>query len=254
MKNILSASLTFLVSFLSSCSVLISADKAPSSPNRPPTPRIASILPLEKGTEWSYSFTTFDSAGAMIFNSEEVSVSISKLLGLRNDSLRILPTDYYFNYDDSLYEFVYSYQWNEADFGYLLTYRDRNVQSQGLYILGKIRANRIYRYPTSELWLRYPSTAGDSWTVHEYDTASATIIDSMQMKTISNSEPFYTFVGASDGALRFLDCYHYSATLSNGSVEHYYYHKDYGCIAFFSMVGCKREAVYHLKRISTYSD
>jgi hypothetical protein len=199
---------------------------ADSSPQNPLHPRTGSILPLAEGNRWTYSFSDYDSTGVRQSNREELNLSMEKVFGLTPDSHVVNIT--YSNAADSCIEYYYTYEWEDVNEGSLVTYRDIRT-TPGLYIVGAFQRDSVTLYPAPALWLRYPADSGMQWDLILPDTGAA--IDTIHMELLSTHAPFYYPGSAGVTGGRFYACYLYKET-AGASVSYYYYHKEFGAIAF----------------------
>ncbi|MBD3344297.1 MAG: hypothetical protein GF401_04460 [Chitinivibrionales bacterium] len=227
MKTALPALMAVFMIFLR-CSV--ETDMAMDSPMHPPLPRTSSIIPLQAGNHWIYSYTDYDSTGKIQHSRWELDLAIPSVWGLNNKT--VLETLTLQNVDDPAYEYVYEYEWEAIDSGFYVVYRDINVTVRGLYITGEYNysTNRIQLYDTAHLWLAYPAHTGDTWTLHPEITSDS---EEVTLEILSTSETFYCGnqhpLDAS--ALSFYTCYLYKET-TDSTTSYYYYNEKVGALGY----------------------
>jgi hypothetical protein len=212
---------------LSGCSVM--GDNAASPiglEDSPPLPRMESILPMARGNSWHYTNTLYDSAtGKIRFDNEDLELAMPKLFWLSTDSQlnEVDPYSYTWMEDDTL-EYAYAYEWEAYDRGEILVYRDIDVDTKGIYRIGKYRGYAVYPHQP-QLWLKYPADSGDTWTYQTMDT-SGTPGDTVFMSVDADSVPF-SYIGDSGNRLNPLSqayCKRYKSV--SGTTTSYYLMND----------------------------
>jgi hypothetical protein len=252
MKIALGYVLLIMLVFAEGCSMLngVPAASGTGSPQTPPFPKTQSILPLAVSNQWLFSFTAYDSTGAMINpNRVDLHLGITGGYGLKNDTQLVRLT--WQNSADSYSAYAYQYEWEQSKNGYLVVYRDLYpLASRGLYIIGEYRDSMPKLYPQEKLWLAYPADSGKTWQLN-LDTLN----DSMQtitMEVMSTHARFYFADSSSGTALSFCDCILYKETDAN-SVSYYYYNEKIGPIGYLQYVNGKLSVTYLLKSYSLRS-
>jgi hypothetical protein len=223
-----------------------SASMAPSangiSPQHPPVPRANSPLPLSEGNQWIYSYSDYDSAGNRIVSREPLELDMPGVYGLTGTTLTRISWQ---NYQTTFPSYVYEYEWEQYNEGYLLAYRN-NAAVRGLYILGQYKGTTPVLYDSAVLWLAYPAAPGKTWELtggFAGDSAAPAT-----MEVVSNNEPYYYIdVNASGPSkLKFFECYLYKESIGD-SVTFYYYHEDVGALGYLMYVGGKLRQTYLLQ-------
>lgn len=217
------------------------------SPQNPPFPRTQSILPLAVSNQWLFSYTAYDSTGAMIHpNRLDLPLGITGGYGLKNDTQLVRLT--WENNTDAYSSYAYQFEWENRKKGYLVIYRDLYpLDRRGLYIVGEYQDSMPRMYPKEKLWLAYPADSGKTWQLN-LDTLN----DSSQtitMEVMSTHVRFYFSDSSSGTALSFCDCLLYKETGAN-SVSYYYYNEKIGPIGFLQYVNGKLSVSYLLKSFS----
>jgi len=214
-------------------------------PQTPPLPRTGSIIPLAKGSYWHYSYTDYDDSGSTIHSAQELNLEIPAVYGRIDTRLELLQTPVDTNAYD---EFVYAYEWESSGQGYLLSYRDLNEHTPGVYIVGEYAKNNHHLYDTAVLWLSYPAKPGSSWSAAIIDSSSA--IES-KMELVAIDTTFYVpIAGELGSAVSFHKCYLYRQSDSN-SVSYYYFNKDIGALGYLHYKNDKLKRSYILRSYYT---
>jgi hypothetical protein len=217
------------------------------TPQNPPFPRTASILPLANGNQWVYSYTAYDSAGnVMQPGNADLHLSIAGEFGLQSDTM--LVTLDRSNYATKFPAYVYKFEWEEADSGSLVVYRDRYpLGLRGLYVVGEYRGSSATLYKSEKLWLAYPADSGTAWTY--YPDTGVDSADAVAMEVVSTHERFFVPDPQLMTAGAFYDCYLYKESNGTG-VDYYYYNPDIGCVGYCRYLGGKLRTTYILKTFS----
>lgn len=204
-------------------------DNSTGSPQNPPLPRTESILPLEKGNTWLYTYTVYDSAGDTLWSRYDLTLSIADIFGLQQSSTVALNRN---NWDD-FDHYAYTYEWNRLDEGDLVTFFDRDEAAvPGVYHVGWYDKKVHHLYATPRLWLAYPASKGYTWQVADIDSSGDTL-GTRDMEVVSTNEKFYfPETRISDAsALAFVDCYLYKESYQD-TVAYYYYNEDLGAVGY----------------------
>lgn len=214
------------------------------SPQNPPFPKTQSILPLAVSNQWVFSFTSYDSTGAMINpNRLDLHLGITGGYGLKNNSNPIRLT--WYNLSDSYSAYAYQYEWENSKQGWLVVYRDLYpLSSRGLYIIGEYQDSSLKLFPKEKLWLAYPADSGKTWRLN-LDTLNDSS-QTVSMEVMSTHARFYHADAGSGTALSFCDCILYKETGAN-SVSYYYYNEHVGPIGFLKYGNGKLMETYLLK-------
>lgn len=239
-----------IVLLLFGCGVMPDMASEPTSPQNPPTPRLAGILPLTSGNHWKYSYSSYDSLGNATLRRMDLDLSIPRAYGVTyEDSLVPLTEMAYYHsswsYDTSDFrEYVYAYEWENSDSGVLITYRDLHV-TPGVYVVGEYTGNRARLSDSPVLWLAYPASEGFT-TVFTRDTSTG---DSVTITVMGTSEAFYH---ATDGPMpvEFYQCYLYRETTGESQI-YYYYHPSFGALGYLRYAGGKLRTSYILKSFTS---
>jgi hypothetical protein len=212
------------------------------SPQDPPLPRTPSILPLQRGNRWVYSDTHYGATGNNIISREELNLEIPGVFGLSNGVLVELDP---WGFRDTFPEYVYKYEWEQTDSGYLLSYRDLNVAARGVYIVGEYNRTAETLYASPILWLAYPADSGSTW---EYLMPGSSDTIATRMEVLSTNAQFYfpdtTMPNLS--AARFFKCCLYKQSKDN-AVSYYYYHESVGALGYLRYVDGALRRTYILK-------
>ena len=234
-----------LVCLVGGCGMMM---KPPTgTPQNPPFPKTASILPLATGNQWLYSLTAYDSAGNKINPSRvELHLSIAGGYGLQNDT-ELVTLDWN-NHNQKFPAYVYKYEWEQADAGALVVYRDLYpLAIRGLYVVGEYKDSLTKLYKTEQMWLAYPADSGKTW-IFNLDTSGDTA-SAVAMEILSTRARFFVPDANSMAAGAFYDCYLYKET-SGGSVSYYYYNPDIGCVGYLNYSGGRLRESYFLKQFN----
>ncbi|MBN2188014.1 MAG: hypothetical protein JW699_01065 [Chitinispirillaceae bacterium] len=217
------------------------------SPQNPPFPRTESILPLECGNAWVYSYTAYDSTGAMILPHRlDLNMDITAQYGLLDDTTLVRIYAYnQTNYPD----YAYQYEMEAQGIGYLVVYRSLYpLSARGLYIIGEYRGTAIQLYPHEEFWLAYPADSGKSWQFRPDPLGDS--VRSTTMEIVSTHAECYMLEPNSMAGTSAVDsCYLYKETNSD-TVAYYYYNQKYGAIAYQQYIRGTLRATYVLKSFS----
>jgi hypothetical protein len=239
----------FLISalLLTGCSMK-AMSPGDGSPQDPLFPRTNSILPLEYGNAWVYSYTGYDSLGTMILPHRlDLNIDITAQYGLPNDTT-LVRLDYY-NYQTNFPDYAYQYEMEEQGIGYLVVYRSLYpLSARGLYIIGEYRGTTIQLYPSEEFWLAYPADSGKTWQFRPDPLGDSTKITTMEIIS-THAECFMLETNSMAGITAVDSCYLYKE--SNGdTVAYYYYNEKYGAIGYQQYIGATLRATYVLKSFS----
>mgnify|MGYP000732581533 CR=1 FL=1 len=219
---------------------------APGTPQDPPLPRTPSILPLGRGYRWAYSYSDYDSTGAAVRSREELNLEIGNVYGVSGGRLTLLESS---AYRDTFEYYAYEYEWENANEGFIVAYRDLHIDTPGLYILGEYNAGSRTLYSSPLLWLAYPSQPGASWTLAIPDSAGA---DTVTMTLVDTRAAFYAAeTGLSDmAAVRFYErcCLYRQA--AGSSESWYYYNDEVGCVGYLNYIDGKLRRSYILQSFS----
>jgi hypothetical protein len=196
------------------------------SPQDPPLPRVASILPLEKGNQWTYSDTRYNVAGDVLGSRDQLDLEIARVYG--RSGMKLIKLEW--AYSDTFDEYVYAYEWEQTNRGHLVAYRDLDVAQKGVYIIGEYQNASARLYASARLWLAYPADVGTNYQVLLPDTADTV---PFTMEIVSTDALFYCPLGGSEhvSAARFYDCYLYKQTKGN-AVSYYYYNSEVGAVGY----------------------
>jgi hypothetical protein len=219
------------------------------TPQTPPLPRTESILPLTVGHQWTYSSNRYDSAGT-VSHEGTLNLSLPGVYGVRaTDSVVVrLNQNNYNEYSPHFMEYLYEYEWEEYKSGYLLAYRDIDIDTPGLYIVGTYQNTRPQLYAKGILWLAYPAEKGFSWSF-SYPGTTDTI--NMQVMETDTTWYHHNLVSAAPASLRFYHCYLYRESLGDSSSQ-YFYNEDVGALAWFRFYRDSLVRAYTLTRFDQY--
>jgi hypothetical protein len=193
----------------------------------PPFPRTKSVLPLGNGNKWVYSLTAYDSAGSKINPGRvDLHLAITGVFGLnRNNALVKLD---WTTRDSSFPYYAYKYEWENADSGLLVVYRDfYPLELRGLYAIGEYIGDTAKLYNKEKLLLSYPAADGRIWVVAPDSADSSSPPDSFE--TVTTTARFFVPDAGSMTAVTSYTCLLYKETLGP-SVCYYYYYPDIGCV------------------------
>jgi hypothetical protein len=193
----------------------------------PPFPRTKSVLPLGNGNKWVYSATAYDSAGNKIDPSRaELHLAITGVFGLdRNNTLIKLDRS---TRDSTFPCYAYKYEWENADSGLLVVYRDYYpLELRGLYVVGDYVGDSTRIYAKEKLLLSYPAADGRTWVVAPDSADSTSLPDSFE--TVTTTAQFFVPDAGSMTAVTSYTCLLYKETLGP-TVCYYYYYPDIGCV------------------------
>ena len=194
-----------------------------------PIPTTASILPLQVDNRWTYRYSTFDSTGSLQpFPDRDLKLEITGMYRL-TDGGELVPITRY-DYHDSTGRYIYRYEWESLDSGYLVCHRGTGeVDARGLYIAGTFIGERTVLFDTAMLWYAYPGGDVTSWTIDlpGGDTAQSPI------ELLSKTEPawFGRPYSNDPSPLQFLDsCYLYRQTVGD-DVYYHCFHPAHGKVS-----------------------
>jgi hypothetical protein len=215
--------------------------------NSPPFPKTKSILPIEVGNTWTFSYTKYDSLGKKIIpNNIDLHLSISGCYGLQNDSL--IPLCWNCSYNKSYSAYAYQFEWEDQNKGYLVVYRDLYpLDKRGLYIVGEFDGASARLYPSEQLWLAYPADSGKKWQYNLEEPADSSKTSFMEL--ISTNGRFYCPDSNSMTSLLFYDCYVYKET-NGASVYYYYFNEHVGELGYLQFINGKLRVTYLLKSLT----
>jgi hypothetical protein len=199
----------------------------------PPYPRAKSVIPLSPGNRWTFLHTAFDTGGLTNPVQGDISLALSRVYGLQNDTLLvpIHPNIGTLKFT----EYVFEHEWNELKEGLLISYRDKNIDTSGVYIRGLYAGENRTLYRKPLLWLAYPAKPHTQWTVKNAsssDTATSLfeIIDTCATLSIPETQH------PNMVCTKFVTCYLYRET--KGSVTNYlYFSRNIGSVAYISYHG-----------------
>jgi hypothetical protein len=221
--------------------------KTPSdaSPQDPIFPRTASILPLERGNAWTYSYTAYDSLGGKILPHRlDLNIDINAQYGMPNDSTLVL-LDYY-NYQVNFPDYAYQYEMEEQGRGYLVVYRSLYpLATRGLYIIGEYNGTALQLYPAEQFWLAYPADSGKTWQFRPDPLGDSARVTDMQLVS-TNARSYMLQPDCMPGIAVIDSCYCYRQSNSD-TVAYYYYNEKYGAISYQRYLGGKLRETYVLK-------
>ena len=196
-----------------------------------PYPRTPGIIPLAVNSSWLFAHSSYDSLGNIVSEDQSLHLNIDRVYGYENDSTLTLITE--LNVLEKFPLYIYEYEWEFLSKGLLISYRDQNVDTNGIYIHGEYvgEDKTLYRKPL--LWLKYPASPGESWLLFSADTS-----DTMPSlyEVIDTSAEFYV-PSQQQGlsALDFLSCYLYKETKGD-TVSFYYYNDQFGSVGFLRYI------------------
>jgi hypothetical protein len=218
---------------------------ADGSPQNFPLPRTNSILPLLKGNQWVYSTTVYNTQGEPMdpYVGIRQVLDIPEVYGLRGDGT-LTPIGYAHR-DSSYLRFDYAYEVDDRGAGYLVTYRI-DLPVRGVYVTGGYEGNRTFLYDSTRLWLAYPASPGDTYSLCLDSVRNDTNVSHMEV--VSTSEPYYFPDSLSSGPspLRFVKCYLYRETIGD-TVCYYYYSETYGALGYRKYQGGVLRMTYQLR-------
>jgi hypothetical protein len=194
-----------------------------------PVPTTPGIIPLQNGNQWRYRYTTFDSTGENAgFPVRELRLAITGIYRFHPDS-GLLPVHRYEQYRSSE-RFVYRYEWESLDSGYLVYHQGTgSVNARGLYIAGLFRGEETVLFDTAHLWYAYP--AGDTvmWEIVLPGGAAHTSV--IELITSNEKSWFSQSHDTASSPLIFISgCYRYRQTVGEW-VYYHTFHPEYGKIS-----------------------
>jgi hypothetical protein len=207
----------------------------------PPFPRTESILPLVQGNTWNYSYTAYDSNGKMINPHRlDFGYMITTQYGMPDDTTLVRITME--NYQTKFNVYAYQYVDTVRDSGYLLTYHELYpLGKRGVYKIGYYDHGKCHLYPEEQLWLAYPATNGFSWQC-SIDSAETT-----SMEIISTDARCEILDSTRMSGIKVVDsCYLYKQTAGE-YISYYYYHPNYGALAYQQYYNDRLRVTYVLK-------
>ncbi len=208
-----------------------------------PLPRTPSIIPLSAESEWLFSHTIHDSATP---ETADLHCAIDRVYGMVDDTTLVLITQV--NLDQKFLLYIYEYEWESFGHGLLVSYRDQNVDTTGIYIHGEYSGEVKTLYPTPILWLKYPAAIGDSWFLDSPDSTD-TILPYYE---IVDTSAVFSIPAQQKGTLsplEFVYCYLYRKTISD-TISYFYYTPQYGSVGFLEYVSGILNRTYLLKQYS----
>ncbi len=226
-KGVLFFFILFCLMMGISCSGMVAGSEDETS-GIIPYPKVPSIVPLAKGNHYFYEHTTYNSSGEII-KKGELSLKTDRVYGLKDDSALILLTQY--NYNLKFIEYVFEYEWNNSSMGNLISYRDTNVDTLGIYFRGEYQGENRTLYKAPILWLKYPGKKGDTWQRKKSDSTIifCELVDTNATMYIPTNKNFNI------SGLEFLSCYLYKEI--NGNItSYYYYNTGYGQVGFLEYI------------------
>jgi hypothetical protein len=224
---------------------------APDSgtPGDPPLPRVESILPLGYGHQWAFSYSDYDVNGVQTNSRLELNLYIGQQYGYVSDTSghQIIELDPYS--ENSTYSmYVYQYEWEDKNSGWLISYRDLDVSVKGVYIMGEFEGPAYTLYDTAKLWLAYPAAAGTQWSLVLGDSANQEVYS---MKVDSVNARYYAPGSSGACPIKEYSCYRYSQTLGD-TVSYQYFNSDVGQVAYLQYIGGVLRRTHILKWFSPY--
>lgn len=196
-----------------------------------PYPRTPAIIPLAVNNRWIFTHSSYDSLGNLMSQDQNLHVSIDRVYGYNYGSDLVLITES--NVSEKFPLYIYEYEWEFLNKGLLISYRDQNVDTNGMYIHGEYvgEVKTLYREPL--LWLKYPASTGESWLVYSADTSDTV---PALYELIDTCAKFY-IPSQQEGlsALDFLSCYLYKETKGD-TVSFYYYNDQLGSVGFLRYI------------------
>lgn len=235
-----------LAAALGGCTSESAMDTGGTSPHDFPTPRTGSILPLQPGNEWAYSDTRRDSGGTTVYSRAELNLAIPHAYGVKSGSFELLGWS---TYDpDVTYDFyAYEYEAEEYGRGVLIAYRDIDVDTPGVYLMGTYDGDSLAPYVSPVLWLAYPAVPGMTWQCN-HDSLQVTI----SVVSTDTSFHFPDKLAGSSAPVRFVSsCYLYRED-HGGASTYRYFHKDYGELAGLRYENGRLVRTYILTLYSLY--
>ncbi len=209
-----------------------------------PYPRTPGIIPLAVHSRWTFSHTAHDSSGNV---TADLHCEIGRVYGLDYDTLLTLITDY--NFEQKFQLYLYEFEWEDLDSGILISYRDHNVDTTGIYIHGEYYGEKKTLYKKAILWLKYPAVIGDTWNLaspdstdpllSRYEVIDTNIAFSIPAQEINSLSP-----------VEFVQCYLYKRTRAD-TVSYHYYTPQYGSVGFLEYINGVLRRTYLLKGYRT---
>jgi hypothetical protein len=181
----------------------------------------------------------------MLRSREEQNLEIGNVYGVTGNTLKLLDQ---YAYKDTFAYYAYEYEWENRNEGFIVAYRDLDVSTPGVYIIGEFDGGTITRYSTPQLWLAYPSTPGWSWQFIMTDSTGA---DTTAMTVEAIRTIFFAPETGIDNisAVNFYECVLYKQ-ISGNSASYYYYNDRVGCVGYLNYVDGKLHRSYILTSFS----
>ena len=184
-----------------------------------PIPTTASILPLQEGNRWVFRYTMFDSSGKqMPFPDRDLKLEITGMYQL-DDNRQLIPVSHHDGFDSSL-QYVYRYEWESLDSGYLVSHRGTGpVDLRGLYVVGSFVDTHTVLFDTALLWYAYPAGELLAWDIDL--PGGDTVASMMECFTKTGTAWMYRQNTEVPSPLLFLDsCYIYLQTAGDDTWYH----------------------------------
>ncbi len=215
-----------LATVLCSCSTMVDAV---SGGDIIPYPRTPGIIPLDAFSQLVYSHTAHDTSGN---STADLHCAIGAVYGLDFDTLLTPITEKNFEQNFQLY--LYEYEWEDLDSGILVSYRERNVDTTGIYIHGEYFGAQITLYKKPILWLKYPAAIGDTWYRASPDSTDTLL---PRYEVLDTSAVFSIPCQEEDAMspVECVQCYLYKRTEAD-TVGYYYYTRQYGLVGYLEYI------------------
>jgi hypothetical protein len=194
-----------------------------------PYPRTSSIIPLTAYSQWVYSHTAHDSAGSV---TADLHCEIGRVYGLEYDTVLTPITE--FNVEQKFTLYVYEHEWEDLASGILISYRDKNVDTTGIYIHGEYAGEKKTLYRKPILWLKYPAAVGDIWYRASPDSTDTLlpryeVLDTNVVFSIPSQEEDLM------SPVEFVHCHLYKS-IKGDTVNYYHYTPQYGLVGFLEYI------------------
>lgn len=200
--------------------------------NKIPFPRTPSIIPMAIDNKWLFSNSSYDSLGNILDSDKELNLCIGRVYGLTHDSTLELIT--YLNSGFKFPLYVYEYEWESLKEGLLISYCDKNVDTNGVYIIGEYQGEYKTLFKNKKLWLKYPGKPGDKWVFY---THNSNYNDSVSFELLDTSADYYIPSCNENNVnpIDFLECYLYKK-IHGDTVGYYYFHKNIGSVGYLQYI------------------
>jgi hypothetical protein len=208
---------------------VIRCSSAPSdaaSDSDHPIPSTRSVVPLQLDNRWTYHYTMYDSAGNVEpLSDRSLECAITGIY--KRDGSTLLPVDGYEARSDTTGRYIYRYEWENLDSGYLVEHvGSGELERRGLYIVGTFVGAANTLFDAAQLWYAYPASTNEPWQIDI--PGGDTALSTFECVSKVHKEYFVTLDGSGPSPLRFIDsCYLFKQTIH----EHVFYHcfhPDYG--------------------------